>query len=516
MSPLSYQEFDAPDTMIHIEVGAVDLLVTPEHRILSLTRDNNAIVEEAESWTRYKPNQIVDRKFVRGGRKPASYEAVLLKHEESDAQSLRQAVAIQADGWMRPDGKCELAVKSSRKKNQLKQLFGECVTVRGKDRLNVVLTTDHPAFDWIELPSKVFKEHKILSLSLALQKAFLDEIFCWDGDFTRKCTFLQHEKRKRAVDLVQAIAILLGHSTSPYKKIHRGEIFHCVNLHRKSIRYASKTNVIAIREYNKHSIGKKVYCVTVPTGFIVIRRNNKSLICGNCQNIPVRESPEYRDCIIAAPGNVIIGGDYAQQEIRTLAYLSKDENLLKLLNEDGDIYEDIAKEIGKTRRETKDIVLGILYGMSPYGLAKMLGVDKKEAEAIIYDFFQKFYGVYQWSLKQENRKTFVTTAYGRRCWLNPYNAQHKRNAINNPNQGSAADMTKMAIAIFHKEWRKTFTVFPLILQIHDELVAEVKEEFAEFCQGIMESSMLMAGEKIIPGIPVKVEVKIGKKWSDVH
>jgi len=236
----------------------------------------------------------------------------------------------------------------------------------------------------------------------------------------------------------------------------------------------------------------------------------------NLQNIPVRDTPEYRECIIAAPGNVIIGGDYAQQEIRTLAYLSKDENLLKLLNEDGDIYEDIAKEIGKTRRETKDIVLGILYGMSPYGLAKMLGVDKKEAEAIIYDFFQKFYGVYQWSLKQENRKTFVTTAYGRRCWLNPYNAQHKRNAINNPNQGSAADMTKMAIAIFHKEWRKTFTVFPLILQIHDELVAEVKEEFAEFCQGIMESSMLMAGEKIIPGIPVKVEVKIGKKWSDVH
>ena len=77
-------------------------------------------------------------------------------------------------------------------------------------------------------------------------------------------------------------------------------------------------------------------------------------------------------------------------------------------------------------------------------------------------------------------------------------------------------MTKMAIAIFYKEWRKTFTVFPLILQIHDELVAEVKEEFAEFCQGIMESSMLMAGEKTIPGIPVKVEVKIGKKWSDVH
>jgi len=236
----------------------------------------------------------------------------------------------------------------------------------------------------------------------------------------------------------------------------------------------------------------------------------------NLQNIPVRDTPEYRECIIAAPGNVIIGGDYAQQEIRTMAYLSKDENLLKLLKEDGDIYTNIAKEINKTRRETKDIVLGIQYGMSPYGLAKMLGIEKKEAEAIIYEFFQKFYGVYQWSLKQENRKTFVTTAYGRRCWLNPYNSQHKRNAINNPNQGSAADMTKMAIAIFHREWRKTFPVFPLILQIHDELVAEVKEEFAEFCQGVMESSMIMAGEKIIPGIPVKVEVKIGKSWAEVH
>ena len=236
----------------------------------------------------------------------------------------------------------------------------------------------------------------------------------------------------------------------------------------------------------------------------------------NLQNIPIRDTPEYRECIVAEDGNVIVGGDYGQQEIRTMAYISKDESLINLLEEGGDIYSNIAKEIGKSRKETKDIVLGLNYGMSIYGLAKMLEVKKDEAEEIINGFFRKFHGVYEWSLKQENRKTFVTTAYGRRCWLNPYDYKCKRNAINNPNQGSAADMTKLAINIFYKEWQKTFTDCPLILQVHDELVAEVKEEYGDFCEGIMESSMLMAGEGIIPGIPIKVEVKIGKKWSDVH
>ena len=236
----------------------------------------------------------------------------------------------------------------------------------------------------------------------------------------------------------------------------------------------------------------------------------------NLQNIPVRDTPEFRECVIAKEGNVLVGGDYAQQEIRTMAYLSQDKNLIKLLEDGGDIYINIAEEIGKTRKETKDIVLGISYGMSPYGLAKALEVPKKEAEEIIYNFFQKFYGVYRWSMKQEKRKNYVVTAYKRRCWLNIYNSHYQRNAINSPNQGSAADMTKLAINIMHKEWCKTFPVFPMILQVHDELVAEVKEEYAQFCQGIMESSMIMAGERIIPGIPIKVEVKIGKKWSEVH
>ena len=237
----------------------------------------------------------------------------------------------------------------------------------------------------------------------------------------------------------------------------------------------------------------------------------------NLQNLPIRDTPEYRECVIAEDGNVIVGGDYGQQEIRTGAYNTQDKTLIKILNDGGDIYSNIGKKINiESRSRAKDIVLGMDYGISAWGLARMLEVSKKEAQEIINDYFREFHEKYQWCLKQENRKTFVTTAYGRRCWLNPYDYKCKRNAINLPNQGSAADMTKLAINIFYKEWQKTFVDCPLILQVHDELVAEVKEEYGDFCKGVMESSMIIAGERIIPGIPIKVEVKIGKKWSDVH
>lgn len=237
----------------------------------------------------------------------------------------------------------------------------------------------------------------------------------------------------------------------------------------------------------------------------------------NLQNVPVRDTPEYRECIIAAPGNVIVGGDYGQQEIRTGAYNTQDKALIKILEDGGDIYSAVGKKIGiSDRSEAKDTVLGMDYGISAWGLSRLLDISKDEAQEIINEYFREFPEKYRWGLKQENRKTYVTTAYGRRCWLNPYDYKCQRNAINLPNQGTAADMTKLAINIFYKEWKKTFPVFPLILQVHDELVAEVKEEYAEFCQGVMESSMLMAGEQTIPGIPIKVEVKTGKKWSDVH
>jgi DNA polymerase-1 len=237
----------------------------------------------------------------------------------------------------------------------------------------------------------------------------------------------------------------------------------------------------------------------------------------NLQNILVKDTPEYRECIIAAPGNVIVGGDYAQQEIRTGAYNTQDKTLIQILKDDKDIYSEVGKKIDvNSRSQCKDIVLGMDYGISAWGLSRQLDISKDEAQKIIDDYFREFPEKHQWCLKQKRKKFFVTTAYGRRIWLNPYSHKCKRNAINGPNQGSGADMIKLAMVIFHKEWKKTFADFPLIIENHDELVAEVKEEFAEFCQGIMESSMLIAGEQTIPGIPIKVEVKTGKKWSEVH
>lgn len=243
----------------------------------------------------------------------------------------------------------------------------------------------------------------------------------------------------------------------------------------------------------------------------------------NMMNIPVRNNPEYRKTIIAHPGYKLGVYDYGQQEPRISAFLSQDKNLIKVFKQKGDVYINTAylrwgEKIDKKderRRKIKDVFLGIGYGLSPFGLAENWGVDVEEAEAFIADFWNlfpewdRFLGSLKWT------KNYSETVIGRRIWLNPHSGQRFRNAMNNPIQGTAADMKKRAIAEIWKKWNfDTDCFFGLILDIHDELVFEQKEQHIGKVGMFVQSKMIQVAEDMCPGIPFVVDGTICDNWLE--
>src|SRR3990167_8942382 len=234
----------------------------------------------------------------------------------------------------------------------------------------------------------------------------------------------------------------------------------------------------------------------------------------NLHNIPVRKTPIFRECFIAAPGNIIVGGAFNAQEPRCTAYLSGDDNLISILQSENDVYAGVASEIYERevkkddplRNDSKGVFLGLIYGLTPFGLARDTGMSEEDAEKKFALFFLHFPKVHDWMNKQQMKSDYVRTPAGRKCWLNPYSSQVQRNALNSPNQGGGADMLKRAIANLFERWDRNREPFPAIMQIHDEIVLEVKQENVEYAMKILEQSMLDAGEYVIPGIPIVVKV----------
>lgn len=240
----------------------------------------------------------------------------------------------------------------------------------------------------------------------------------------------------------------------------------------------------------------------------------------NLQNIPARETNEFRECFIARPGNKFIKIDYSAQEPRITAFLSQDKKLIKIFNSNQDAYILIAKEqFGKTitkgdplRGRMKSTVLGMDYGMSPFGLAEKEGITVEEAEDLIGGYFKAFPSVYRWITKQEKKTKVVHTVAGRKIHLNSYSNQCPRNALNGPHQGTASDMMKKAMGIIHQEWDFDYP-FAAVEVTHDELGFDVPEklapEVAKFATNIMEQ----VGNEMCPGVNFKADVMIGDSWG---
>jgi DNA polymerase-1 len=254
----------------------------------------------------------------------------------------------------------------------------------------------------------------------------------------------------------------------------------------------------------------------------------------NLQNIPVRtvEGRRIREAFIAAPGHCIVSADYSQIELRIMAHLSGDAALLKAFKEGADVHRATAAEIFGTppaditpeqRRYAKVINFGLIYGMSAFGLASQLGIERSAAQNYMDRYFQRYPGVadYMQRTRQSARETgYVETVFGRRLYLPEIRAQNQgrrqgaeRAAINAPMQGTAADITKLAMVAVQRWIESERIGSRLIMQVHDELVLEVPDAELELVK--VRLPALMAGVAAL-SVPLDAEVGAGPNWEQAH
>lgn len=241
----------------------------------------------------------------------------------------------------------------------------------------------------------------------------------------------------------------------------------------------------------------------------------------NLQNIPARETSEFRECFIPYPSEKLLVADYSSQEPRISAFYSKDKRLIEIITQGKDIYTEQARdvfgiEIDKSdprRSIMKDTFLGMTYGLSKYGLSKGHGISLDEADLLIKKTFNFFPQLARTMNTFAQNTRLVTTVWGRKCWLNPYSSQVANNARNSPIQGTAADMMKRAKAVIHEEWNWDCP-FGMVNMVHDELVLSVPERLAPEIGQWVSDIMAQVGEEMCKGIPFKADYKICDNWSE--
>jgi DNA polymerase-1 len=254
----------------------------------------------------------------------------------------------------------------------------------------------------------------------------------------------------------------------------------------------------------------------------------------NLQNIPVRtaEGRRIREAFIAPPGSVIVSADYSQIELRIMAHISGDENLLRAFAEGEDIHRATAAEIfgvapaevsSEQRRYAKVINFGLIYGMSAFGLASNLGIERSAAQMYIDKYFQRYPSVAQYmadTRTQAKAHGYVQTVFGRRLWLPEINSPNgprrqaaERAAINAPMQGTAADLIKLSM-IAVQDWLEAERMeSKMVMQVHDELVLEVREAELSYIQQKLPELMSSVGKL---KVPLVAEVGVGRNWDEAH
>ena len=377
VAPTAYIQRNYTGDMVQFLGPRIDALVTPEHRVLTKTVKGVWHVDAAETFL--------------GGR---NVNARLMPHAgvrkdgriltPNERKALQIAVVYQAEA----EHKRRIIVcRGERKKKQLVEVFGSRVKDRPNGRSWVVVD-DVELSQWLNLEDKTFLADKILELCADDLKWFIEEIHKWDGDFTRKAAYYQKGCRKNAVDVVQAAAMLCGYSTS--MRATKGG--YVVNINNRPLRHYVRMQTTTV------PFNGAVYCVTVPSGFIVVRRNGKAVISGNC---PHRGDHPYADdirrMIVPPPGYVFVEADSSSIEAVMTGHFMNDPEYIALAQQGIHAYVT-CKELGleftpenvkKVKAEhqvvyerNKRTNHGVNYGMGAWLMAQNYpAIYKTQAEA---------------------------------------------------------------------------------------------------------------------------------------
>jgi DNA polymerase-1 len=254
----------------------------------------------------------------------------------------------------------------------------------------------------------------------------------------------------------------------------------------------------------------------------------------NLQNIPIRtaEGRRIREAFIAPAGSHIVSADYSQIELRIMAHLSQDANLLKAFHAGDDIHRATAAEVfgvspeqvtHEQRRQVKAINFGLIYGMSAFGLSNQLGIERTAAQRYMERYFARYPGVATYmerTRKLAREQGYVETVFGRRLWLPEIRSQNnlrrqaaERAAINAPMQGTAADLIKLAMIRIQRYLNDSRMHSKLVLQVHDELVLEASDdELVALTQALPE----LMGEVARLDVPLVVSIGTGLNWDEAH
>jgi DNA polymerase-1 len=254
----------------------------------------------------------------------------------------------------------------------------------------------------------------------------------------------------------------------------------------------------------------------------------------NLQNIPVRtsEGRRIREAFVAPQGSVIVSADYSQIELRIMAHISEDEAMLRAFAAGEDIHRATAAEIfgvppeevqSEQRRYAKVINFGLIYGMSAFGLAQNLGIERGAASNYIERYFQRFAGVKRYMDETRllaKERGYVETVFGRRLWLpeinspnGPRRAGAERAAINAPMQGTAADLIKLAMIAVQDWLEQDGLRTRMVMQVHDELVLEVPQDELDLVKRKLPE--LMGGVATLK-VPLVAETGVGSNWEEAH
>jgi DNA polymerase-1 len=254
----------------------------------------------------------------------------------------------------------------------------------------------------------------------------------------------------------------------------------------------------------------------------------------NLQNIPVRseEGRRIRQAFIAEEGFTVMAADYSQIELRIMAHLSQDTGLLQAFKEGLDVHKATAAEVfgvpvdqveAHQRRSAKAINFGLIYGMSAFGLAKQLDIDRGAAQGYINLYFERYPGVKQYmdeTRELAREQGYIETLFGRRLYLPDILAKNgqrrqyaERTAINAPMQGTAADIIKLAMLSVDNWLQVDKPAVRMVMQVHDELVFEVENSYLDQAASIIQQKMSGAASL---DVPLVVDVGMGKNWDEAH
>jgi DNA polymerase-1 len=256
----------------------------------------------------------------------------------------------------------------------------------------------------------------------------------------------------------------------------------------------------------------------------------------NLQNIPIRtpEGRRIRQAFIAPPGQVLLAADYSQIELRIMAHLSGDASLIAAFEADRDVHQATAAEVfgvplsevsTDQRRSAKAINFGLIYGMSAFGLARQLSIGRGEAQQYVDLYFARYPGVKRYmddTREVAKAQGYVETVFGRRLYLPDIRSRNRamqqyaeRSAINAPMQGTAADLIKLAMISVDDWCQQQEGRARLIMQVHDELVLEVRADVVDAVRDQVRQRMIAAAGDALR-VPLKVDVGVGTNWDEAH